>query len=278
MELAKAAGAKRAILLPVSAPFHCSLMKPAQRQLDVDLEATEFADLRCPLVNNWQAREIRTGAEAREGLFEQVAEPRSLGRDHPLPGRQGVERFIEVGAGGVLTGLLRGIDPRSRDSKFGEAEDWEKLMRRLLSVCCCLGAGCWAQTPSALESDPKGWMDIMPDRLLQGMDPAAVHDHRRPGPGVAVEGGHGNKVLICEGDKGHEFLRYDKEFADFIFHAEWRFTNIENGKGYNSGVMVRNSADGIIWHQAQTGEAAAGSCWATRRSRARRSASTCARR
>ncbi len=67
-----------------------------------------------------------------------------------------------------------------------------------------------------------------------------------------------NKVLICEGDQGHEFLRYDKELADFIFHAEWRFAKIENGKGYNSGVMVRNSADGIIWHQAQTGDASGG--------------------
>src|ERR1700676_1053803 len=69
VELAKAAGARRAVLLPVSATFHCALMKPAQERLRADLDATEFRDLTCPLINNWQAREIRTGAEAREGLY-----------------------------------------------------------------------------------------------------------------------------------------------------------------------------------------------------------------
>ena len=56
VELAKAAGARRAVLLQVSAPFHCSLMKPAQEQLAADLNATEFRDLAMPLVNNWQAQ------------------------------------------------------------------------------------------------------------------------------------------------------------------------------------------------------------------------------
>src|SRR5689334_19148422 len=55
VELAKAAGARRAMLLPVSAPFHCPLMKPAQDRLRPDLDATEFLDVRIPLINNWQA-------------------------------------------------------------------------------------------------------------------------------------------------------------------------------------------------------------------------------
>jgi hypothetical protein len=67
-----------------------------------------------------------------------------------------------------------------------------------------------------------------------------------------------NKVLLCEGDRGHEWLRYDKELADIVLHVEFRFAKIEGGKGYNSGVMVRNSADGAIWHQAQTGEQESG--------------------
>jgi [acyl-carrier-protein] S-malonyltransferase len=126
MELAKAAGAKRAILLPVSAPFHCPLMKPAQERLRVDLDATEFRDLQIPLVNNWLAREIRTGEEAREGLYNQVPNPVRWTDSIRLLASLGVTRFIEVGAGAVLTGLLRNIDPSLTGLKFGEAADLEK--------------------------------------------------------------------------------------------------------------------------------------------------------
>jgi [acyl-carrier-protein] S-malonyltransferase len=127
VELAKAAGAKRAILLPVSAPFHCALMKPAQDRLKIDLDATEFRDLRIPLVNNWQAREIHTGAEAREGLYQQVPNAVLWTDSIRLLAANGVTRLIEVGAGGVLTGLLRNIDAALSGVKFGEAADWEKV-------------------------------------------------------------------------------------------------------------------------------------------------------
>src|ERR1017187_9210136 len=127
MELAKAAGARRAVLLPVSAPFHCALMNPAQQRLRADLDATDFRDLSRPLVNNWQAREIRTGAEAREGLYQQVPNPvRWLESIRHLAG-QGIGRFVEVGAGGVLTGLLRAIDGSLAGLKFGEPPDMDAL-------------------------------------------------------------------------------------------------------------------------------------------------------
>src|SRR3954447_18732097 len=74
-DLAKAAGAKRALLLPVSAPFHCPLMRPAQERMRAELDAIDFADLRVPLINNWQARELRTAGEAREGLVQQIPNP-----------------------------------------------------------------------------------------------------------------------------------------------------------------------------------------------------------
>jgi [acyl-carrier-protein] S-malonyltransferase len=127
MDLAKAAGARRAVPLPVSAPFHCALMRPAQERLKTDLDATEFRDLSCPLINNWQAREVRTGAEAREGLYQQVPNPVRWVDSVRLLAGQGVERAVEVGAGGVLTGLLRGIAPSIAGLKFGEPEDLEKL-------------------------------------------------------------------------------------------------------------------------------------------------------
>jgi len=127
VELAKTAGAKRAVLLPVSAPFHCPLMKPAQERLKTDLDATKFRDLAIPLVNNWQAREVRTGADAREGLYQQVPNPVLWHDTIRLLAANGVTRFIEVGAGAVLTGLLRNIDPALKGAKFGEAADWEKV-------------------------------------------------------------------------------------------------------------------------------------------------------
>jgi [acyl-carrier-protein] S-malonyltransferase len=127
VELAKAAGAKRAVLLPVSAPFHCPLMKPAQDRLAADLNGMDFSDLSVPLINNWQAREVRSAAEAREGLYEQVPNPVRWMDSIRYLAAQGVARFIEVGAGAVLTGLLRNIDPALKGAKFGEPADLEKL-------------------------------------------------------------------------------------------------------------------------------------------------------
>jgi [acyl-carrier-protein] S-malonyltransferase len=130
VELAKAAGARRAILLPVSAPFHCALLKPAQDRMKPELDATEFRDLTIPLINNWQARDVRTGAEAREGLYQQIPNAVRWSESIALLASRGVTRFIEVGAGAVLTGLLRNIDPALTGVKFGEAADLEKVSPR----------------------------------------------------------------------------------------------------------------------------------------------------
>jgi [acyl-carrier-protein] S-malonyltransferase len=126
-DLAKAAGAKRAVILPVSAPFHCALMEPAQLRLAADLDCTPFQDLAIPLINNWQAAEITTAAEARHGLFEQVPNPVRWTESIRYLASQGVARFIEVGPGAVLTGLLRNIDPSLIGIRFAEAADLEKL-------------------------------------------------------------------------------------------------------------------------------------------------------
>jgi len=127
MELAKAAGARRAVALAVSAPFHCPLMKPAQERMTPELNAAIFDDLDWPLVNNWQAREVRTASEAREGLIEQIPNPVRWEAAIRHLAAQGVNRFFEVGPGGVLTGLLRSIDPMLQGIKLGEAADVEKL-------------------------------------------------------------------------------------------------------------------------------------------------------
>jgi [acyl-carrier-protein] S-malonyltransferase len=127
IELAKAAGARRAVALAVSAPFHCPLMKPAQERMTPELNAAIIDDPDWPLVNNWQAREVRSASEVREGLIEQIPNPVRWEAVIRLLAAQGVNRFFEVGPGGVLTGLLRSIDPTLGGIKFGEAADVEKL-------------------------------------------------------------------------------------------------------------------------------------------------------
>jgi [acyl-carrier-protein] S-malonyltransferase len=127
MELAKGAGAKRAVPLQVSAPFHCPLMRPAQQKLKPALDAADFHDLATPLVNNWQAREIRTASEARDGLFEQIPSPVLWTQSVRRLVENGVERWYEIGAGSVLTGLLRSIAPGAQAIAFGEAGDASKL-------------------------------------------------------------------------------------------------------------------------------------------------------
>lgn len=66
------------------------------------------------------------------------------------------------------------------------------------------------------------------------------------------------KMLVCDGTGGHEWLRWDEPFGDCVYHVEWRFVPVEGKTGYNSGIYARNSADGVIWHQGQTGPASGG--------------------
>jgi [acyl-carrier-protein] S-malonyltransferase len=107
---AKDAGAKRAVLLQVSAPFHCALMMPAEERLSVDLDRCSFSDLRCPLITNVDAQSIRTGTEARSGLKRQVSRPVRWKESVQRLLDEGVRTFIEVGPGKVLLGLIRSID------------------------------------------------------------------------------------------------------------------------------------------------------------------------
>jgi [acyl-carrier-protein] S-malonyltransferase len=111
VEIAKAKGAKRTMPLPVSAPFHCELMAPARDRLAADLEAQAFHDLDVPLVNNVDAEEVRSGSEARASLIRQVCMPvRWVETIQYLVGH-GVDRFVEVGPGKVLSGLVKRIAP-----------------------------------------------------------------------------------------------------------------------------------------------------------------------
>ena len=110
VELASQAGAKRAVILPVSAPFHSALMAAIEEKFAQDLRGAEFSDLRVPLVTNVDADTITTGGEAREALIRQISMPVRWEESVRLLIDEGVNTFVEVGPSHVLTGLLRQIE------------------------------------------------------------------------------------------------------------------------------------------------------------------------
>lgn len=122
-----ARGARRVLPLPVSAPFHTSLMEPAAARLSAELDATAFADLAAPLWTNVDAAPIRTGSEAREALRRQVASP--VRWEETLRGMAaaGASTFVEVGAGRVLTGLVRKVVPGAEAFGVSDPEGVERL-------------------------------------------------------------------------------------------------------------------------------------------------------
>jgi [acyl-carrier-protein] S-malonyltransferase len=114
MAMLKERGAKRAIKLNVSAPFHCALMKPAQDRLAADFEKTSFGDLTVPVVTNVDAKAVVTGESARESLVRQVSQPVRWLTSVEFLINQGVQTFIEIGPGKVLSGLVRQINRQVR--------------------------------------------------------------------------------------------------------------------------------------------------------------------
>lgn len=107
--------------------------------------------------------------------------------------------------------------------------------------------------PSAMETDPSGWIDIMPPADLKGWSRVPVPPNDPLGQEQwSVE--DSGRVLVCDGKGGHDMLLCDREFGDVVFHVEFRYTKVDGVTGYNSGIYVRNSKDGSIWHQAQIGD------------------------
>jgi hypothetical protein len=113
------------------------------------------------------------------------------------------------------------------------------------------------ETPSALQADPEGWVDVLPPADLKGWYRVAVPPTDKVGRDQwRVDAD--KKLLSCDGDGGHDMLLSEKEYSDVILHVEFRYVRIEGKGGYNSGVYVRNSRDGAIWHQAQIGDGSGG--------------------
>jgi [acyl-carrier-protein] S-malonyltransferase len=131
VEIASQSGAKRAVILAVSAPFHCALLMPAQEQLEPDLRRVKFHDLRFPLVNNVDGEAITSGEKARDGLIRQVTQPVRWLESVREMIDEGVNIFVEVGPGKVLSGLLRQIDRSVRCFNVEDAATLRSTMDRI---------------------------------------------------------------------------------------------------------------------------------------------------
>ena len=130
-EKALKAGAKKAVLLPVSAPFHSALMKPAEIKLQKELEQTEFYDLSYPVITNIEAKPITKGSEARSALVKQVCSPVRWSETMQVLVDQGIETVIELGAGKVLSGLIKRFN---RGIKCYQVGDRESLSQTLAAL------------------------------------------------------------------------------------------------------------------------------------------------
>jgi [acyl-carrier-protein] S-malonyltransferase len=127
--LARERGARKATLLAVSAPFHSPLMRPAREAMAGLLAATAFGDPRVPLVTNVDALPVTTGDAARDALVRQIDSPvRWVESILQMTGRFGVDTFLEVGPGTVLTGLNRRIAVGTRCASVSDPEMLRKFL------------------------------------------------------------------------------------------------------------------------------------------------------
>jgi [acyl-carrier-protein] S-malonyltransferase len=131
--LAKAKGARRAVMLPVSAPFHCALMEPAQEEVARVLAGLTMAEPRFPVAANVTGKLVTTAEDTRDALIRQVTGAvRWVDCMRTLVGA-GAEVFIEVGPGKVLCGLLRQIDPAQKTTNVEDTATLEKTLAELAS-------------------------------------------------------------------------------------------------------------------------------------------------
>ena len=127
IELAKAAGAKRALPLPVSAPFHCALMEPAGRRLAEVLDDIAFAPMNLSVVSNVEACPNKDSARLKELLVRQVSAPVRWDESVACMAELGVERFIEIGPGKVLSGLIKRIAKGATAQNVEDVASLKKL-------------------------------------------------------------------------------------------------------------------------------------------------------
>ena len=134
IKLATEGGAKKAVSLPVSAPFHCALMQPAQDRLAADLSTLSFQNPTCPVICNVDAEAITSAEAARNALIRQVTGAVKWEPSVRLLIRQGASLFIEVGPGKVLWGLMRQIDRSKTCLTVGDEASLQKTMAQVAAM------------------------------------------------------------------------------------------------------------------------------------------------
>jgi [acyl-carrier-protein] S-malonyltransferase len=133
-KLADERGAKRAKLLPVSAPFHCSLMKPAQDRLANDLRSIKFRTPGIPVVCNVDAIPLEDADRSRDALLRQVTGSVKWDQSVRLLVSKGIQTFVEVGPGKVLCGLMRQIDRSKTCLNVGDEASLQKTLEHLVAI------------------------------------------------------------------------------------------------------------------------------------------------
>ena len=131
VELAKARGAKRAVLLPVSAPFHCALMEPAARAMAEALDDVDIEDPSVPLVANVLASSVSSSSTIRTLLVEQITGSVRWRESVEYMGTQGVTEIWEIGAGKALSGMIRRINRDIGTRAIGSADDVKAAVEAL---------------------------------------------------------------------------------------------------------------------------------------------------
>jgi [acyl-carrier-protein] S-malonyltransferase len=134
IKLATARGAKKAVSLPVSAPFHCSLMQRAQDRLAADLSALSFQNPSCPVVCNVDAAVVTSAEASREALIRQVTGAVRWEPSVRLLINKGASLFIEVGPGKVLWGLMRQIDRSKTCATVGDEASLQKTLAQIAAT------------------------------------------------------------------------------------------------------------------------------------------------
>lgn len=128
---------------------------------------------------------------------------------------------------------------------------WTLMLRRITRAASGIVLVFWplimVATPASAQSIP-----MFPKNYRQAWTRVAIPPSHPLSPADQWHIKPRTREIVCDGDQGHEWLRFDHELTNFDFKVDWRFTPVPGKKNYNSGVFFRNSKDGTIWHQAQT--------------------------